>query len=52
LQGTSSVSGGFLTGFTGSGTGVLTAPVPEPSIAMMGLGGLLSLMVYRRYRLG
>ena len=52
LQGTSSVSGGFLTGFTGSGTGVLTAPVPEPSIAMMGLGGLLSLMVYSRYRLG
>jgi hypothetical protein len=54
LQGSVTTAGGFLTSFTGSGTGSLSATtVPEPStIAMIGLGGLMSLMVYSRYRLG
>lgn len=54
LQGSVTTSGGFLTGFVGSGTGTLTATaIPEPaSLALMGLGGLMSLMVYSRYKLG
>jgi hypothetical protein len=54
MQGTSTQSLGFLTSFVASGVGTLTAEeVPEPAtIAMLGLGSLMSLMVYSRYKLG
>ncbi len=54
LQGSVTTANGFLTGFSGAGTGSLSATtIPEPAtIAMMGLGGLMSLMVYSRYKLG
>lgn len=52
LQGASTESGGFLTGFTGAGTGVLTAPmavIPEPAtVAVLGLAGIAGLLVRRR----
>lgn len=51
LQGASTESGGFLTGFTGAGTGVLTAPmavVPEPAtVAVLGLAGVAGLLARR-----
>lgn len=54
MQGTATQSNGVLTNFVGSGTGELRGEmVPEPStVAMLGLGGLMSLMVYSRYKLG
>ncbi len=54
LQGPRTEVAGFLTSFIGSGTGEIAGTtIPEPAtLAMMGLGGLMSLIVYSRYRLG
>lgn len=48
-------AGGFVTGFTATGTGEITsgAVVPEPSsLGLLALGGLLGSLVAARYRLG
>ncbi len=50
LQGTISESGGFLTGFTGSGTGLLTAPVPEPSSIFLAMASVAFVCCGRRHR--
>jgi hypothetical protein len=51
LQGSSSESGGFLTSFIGSGTGVLTAPVPEPSSLLLAMATIAFVGSYsRRHR--
>ncbi len=50
LQGTSTVSGGFLTKFVGAGTGVLSGAIPEPStIAMLAAMGALMVFVRTRH---
>lgn len=52
LQGTSTATGGFLTSFTGSGTGVLTAPVPVPGAIWLFGSGLTCLVTCARRRKG